>query len=118
MARRQIASGEADGFGERELDDVESLAARAHLAQALEVLLHGRVVGRGFVGFTDGEDGARRDKAGEVVDVAVGVVVGQSFADPKEFIDCEPVADGGVERSVIAAFGAVRIILHGLGGEE
>ncbi len=118
MARGQIASRKADGLGERELEDVESLSARTHLAQALEVLLHRCIVRRRFVSFADGQDGARRDEASEVIDVAVGIVVGQAFADPEEFIDRESVADGGVERGVIAAFGAVRIILHGLGGEE
>ena len=118
VARRQVASGEADRLGEREFDDVELLAARAHFTQALEVLLHRRVVGRGFVGFADGEDGPRRDEAGKVIDVAIGVVVGQAFASPEEFVDREAVADGGVESGVVAPFGAVRIVLHGLGGEE
>ncbi|NBN95771.1 MAG: ferrous iron transporter B, partial [Verrucomicrobia bacterium] len=48
VARRQIATGEADGLGQRQLEDVEALAARAHLAQAAQVLLHRRVVGRGL----------------------------------------------------------------------
>ena len=118
VARGQVASGEADGRGQREFKDVELLAAWTHLAQALEVLLHRRVVGRGLVGFADGENRARRDEAREVIDMAVGVVVGQAFTDPEEFVDREPVADGSVERGVIPPFGAVRVILHGLGGEE
>ena len=118
MARRQVAAGEADGLGQRELEDVEALAARTHLTQAAQVLLHRRVVGRSFVGIAHGEDRARRDEAGEVVDVAVGVVVGEAFADPEELVDREAVTDGGVESGVVAAFGAVRVVLHGLGGEE
>ena len=118
MARRQVPSGEADGIGQRQLEDVEALAARTHLAQAAQVLLHRRVVRRGLVGLADGENGARCDEAGEVVDVPVGVVVGEALADPEEFVDREAVADGGVERGVVAAFGAVRVVLHGLGGEE
>ena len=118
VARRQIAPGEANGLGQRELEDVEALSARTHLAQALKVLLHRRVIRRRFVRLADSEDRARRDEPGEVVDVPVGIVVGQAFADPEQFVDREAGADGGVERGVVAAFGAVRIVLHGLGGEE
>ena len=118
MARRQVAAREADRLRQRKFEDVEALAARAHLAQAAEVLLHRRVVRRSLVRLADGEDRARRDEPGEVVDVPVGIIVGQAFADPEEFVDRQAVADGGVKRGVVAAFGAVRIVLHGLGGEE
>ena len=118
VARREVAAGQTDRLRHRELDDVEALLARAHLAQAFEVFLERGVVRRGLVGFSHRENRARGDEAREVVDVAIRVIVGEAFPDPQEFIDGEAVADGGMERSIVAAFGPVRVVLHGFGREQ
>ena len=118
MARGEVATSQADRLGHRQFDHVEALLAWAHLAQALQVFLQRGVVRRSLVGFGDREDRARADEAGEVIDVAVGVVVGEAFANPEEFVDGEAVVDGSVKGGIISAFGTVRVILHGFSREE
>ena len=119
VARRQVATGEADGAGQGELDDLErGPVAQAHRAQAPEVLAHRAVVGRGGVVLRHRHEPAPADEAGEVVDMAVGVVVGQPLADPEDLVDRQALADGGVEGRVVAALGPVGVVLDGLGREQ
>ena len=49
------------------------------------------------VGLDGGEDGVFVDKAGDVVDVAVGVVAGAAFMKPEDLIDAEVVVEGLLE---------------------
>ena len=51
-----------------------------------------RVVGAGG---SLADDAARRDEAGDVVDVAVGVVVLQALVDPDDLLGAERVAKRG-----------------------
>src|SRR5208282_1934274 len=74
-----------DGRGHRESFDVEGAAVLiAHRAEAVKVVTQHRVVHVGGIVLQDGDDGVGGDKAGEVVDVAVGVVAGDSVAKPQD----------------------------------
>jgi hypothetical protein len=48
----------------------------------------------GGVGFDGGEDGVGADEAGDVVDVAVGVVAGAAAVEPDGALDAEVVVEG------------------------
>ena len=50
--------------------------------------------------------------------MAVGVVVLEAVFDPEDLVHGEAVGDGLVERRVVASGGAVRVVLHALGGEQ
>ena len=54
------------------------------------------------VGLDGGEDGVFGDEAGDVVDVAVGVVPGAAFVQPDGLVDAEVVVEGLFE--VFAGF--------------
>ena len=119
-----VAGGEAlaiedDGRGHGEFDDLEGLAradalrttvsslratavvfraaggvGAAEGVEAVEVLGEREVVGVGGVGLDAGEDGVGRDEAGDVVDVAVGVVAGTAAREPEGLVDAEVVVEG------------------------
>ena len=95
-----VAGGEAlvfeeDGFGHGEFADVEGLAVEvAGLAEADEVFGEGQVIFVGGVGLDAGEDGVFPDEAGDVVDVAVGVVSGGAAVEPEGVFDAEIVVEG------------------------
>ena len=63
----------------------------------MEVLGEREVVGVGGIGLDAGEDGVGRDEAGDVVDVAVGVVAGAAAGEPEGLVDAEVVAEGAFE---------------------
>ncbi len=71
-------------------------------AQAVEVFGEGEVVLVVGVGFDGGEDGVFGDEAGDVVDVAVGVVAGAAAVEPDGLVDAEVVVEGLLE--VLAGF--------------
>ena len=49
------------------------------------------------VGLDGGEDGVFGDEAGDVVDVAVGVVAGAASVEPDGLVDAEVVVEGLLE---------------------
>ena len=119
MARRQVASGQADGAGQGELDDLEPRTVlEPQRAEPLEVLAHGPMVGRRGIALGHGHELAASREPGEIVDVPVGVVVGEPLANPEDLVDGQALADGGVEGRVVAPLGAVGIVLHRLRGEQ
>ena len=102
-----VAGGEAlaledYGRGHGEFDDVEGsvfilAGAIAGLAEAVEVFGEGEVVLVVGVGLDGGEDGVFADEAGDVVDVAVGVVAGAAAVEPDGLVDAEVVVEGFFE---------------------
>ena len=82
-----VAGGEAlaveeDGFGQGEFFDAEV----AHFAEQSQVLFERFVVGVVFVVFAGDDDRVRICEAGEVVDVAVGVVAGDAVFQPEGLV--------------------------------
>ena len=65
--------------------------------EAVEVLGEREVVLVGGVGFDAGEDGVFGDEAGDVVDVAVGVVAGAAAMQPEGLVDAEVVVEGAFQ---------------------
>ncbi len=57
------------------------------------------------VGLDAGEDLVFGDEAGDVVDVAVGVVAGAALVEPESFFDAQIIVEGLLE--VFAGFGFV-----------
>ena len=63
----------------------------------------GKILGQGFVvgvlriRLDSGDDCRRADEAGDVVDVAVGVVAGDSAAKPDDLLDAEIVVEGALK---------------------
>ena len=102
VAGREALALEDYGRGHGEFDDVEGLAltfasAVASGAEAIEVFGEGKVVLVVGVLFDGGEDGVFADEAGDVVDVAVGVVAGAAFVEPDGLVDAEVVVEGLLE---------------------
>ena len=103
-----VGGGEAlpvedDGRGHGEGAEGEGLAvAVAGGAKAVEVFGEGEVVFVVDVGFDGGEDGVAGvagagDEAGDVVDVAVGVVAGTAAVEPEDVVDAEVAIEGGFQ---------------------
>ena len=63
--------------------------------EAFEVLGQREVVFVGGIVLDAGEDGVWRNEAGDVVDVAVGVVAGAAAMQPEGLVDAEVVVEGG-----------------------
>src|ERR1017187_6801706 len=83
VAGGEALAGKVDRRGHGKLDDLERLAAKAaEAAEAVEVFGEEEMVLVGGVGFDAGEDGVFGDEAGDVVDVAVGVVAGAAAVQP------------------------------------
>jgi hypothetical protein len=88
-----VAGGEAlivkdDGRGHGEFDDLECFAVQvAEAAKAIEVFGEREMILIVRVGLDTGEDFVFAYEAGDVVDVAVGVVTGASFVEPEDFLD-------------------------------
>ena len=106
-----VAGGEALAFedygcGHGEFDDLEGLVVEvAEAAEAVEVFGEGEMVFVVGVGLDAGEDFVFGDEAGDVVDVAVGVVASAALVEPEDFFDAEVVVEGLFE--VLAGFGFV-----------
>src|ERR1035441_3135146 len=71
-------------------------------SQAVEIFGEWEVVLVGGVGLRAGEDGVSLvigsgDEAGDVVDVAVGVVAGAAAMEPEGLVDAEVVVEGLLE---------------------
>jgi len=104
-----VAGGEAlaledYGRGHGEFDDLEGFVLEvAEAAEAVEVFGEGEMVFVVGVGLDAGEDFIFVDEAGDVVDVAVGVVAGAALVEPENFFDAEVVVEGSFE--VLASFG-------------
>ena len=101
-----VAGGEAlalevDGGGHGQGDDLEwlTVGVRGGGVEAFEVLGQWEMVLVSGVGLDAGEDGVGCDEAGNVVDVAVGVVAGASAMQPESLVDAEVVAEGGFQCS-------------------
>jgi hypothetical protein len=100
-----VAGGEALALafhagwhGERE--NMERLAAReSHDVESVEVALEGLEIRVVLVFFDGGDDGGRADEAGDVIDMAVGIVALDAVAEPEDGFHPECVAefffDGG-----------------------
>ena len=92
-----VAGGEAlaredDWGGQGEFEDLKGLALVrpgevAGGAEAVEVFGEGEVVFVAGVGLDGGEDGVFGDEAGDVVDVAVGVIPGAASVEPEGLVD-------------------------------
>ena len=86
-----VAGGEAlafEDYGRRhgEFDDLEWLVVEvAEAAEAVEVFGEREMVFVVGVGFDASKDFVFVDEAGDVVDVAVGVVAGAAFVEPEDF---------------------------------
>ena len=65
--------------------------------ESLEVLGEWQVVFVGGVGLDGGEDGVGGYEAGDVVDVAVGVVAGATAVEPDGLLDAEMLGEGLLE---------------------
>ena len=101
VAGGQALAFEEDGRGHGEFDDLEGLAFVGAVrlrkaAEAVEVLGEREVVLVGGVGLDAGEDGVFGDEAGDVVDVAVGVVAGAAAVEPEGLVDAEVVVEGAL----------------------
>ena len=59
-------------------------------AKASEIVLEGRVVGVFGVGLDYGYDRAWRNKAGDIVDMSVGIVALQAIVEPNHFSNAQP----------------------------
>ena len=98
-----VAGGEAlvfeeDRRGHGEFDYFEgSVFEVAEAAEAVEVFGEGEMVFVVSVGLDAGEDFIFVDEAGDVVDVAVGVVAGAAFVEPEDLFDAEVVVEGLLE---------------------
>jgi hypothetical protein len=68
--------------------------------EAVEVLGEREVVLVGGVGLDTGEDGVWRDEAGDIVDVAVGVVAGTAAREPERLVDAEVAVEGLFEEAL------------------
>ncbi len=107
-----VAGGEALAFeddrgGHWELDDLEGVTCQvAEVAEAVEVFGEGQVIFVVGVGLDGGEDLVSGDEAGDVVDVAVGVVAGAAFVEPEDLFDAEVVVEGLLEVMAGLVFGA------------
>jgi len=94
-----VAGGEAlvaehDRARQGQLDQRELLAGEgAGGFEADEVFGEGLVVGVSGVGLNGGDDGFRGDEAGDVVDVAVGVVAGDAAVEPEDLVNAEVVGE-------------------------
>ena len=62
--------------------------------EALEIFGERQMVLVGCVGLDGGEDGVGGDEAGDVVDVAVGVVARAASVEPDDLLDAEVVVKG------------------------
>jgi hypothetical protein len=104
-----VAGGEALAFEDYgrwhgEFDRVEGLVFEvAEAAEAVEVFGEGKMVFVAGVGLDAGEDFIFADEAGDVVDVAVGVVAGAALVEPEDFFDAEVGLKGLFE--VFSGFG-------------
>jgi len=114
-----VAGGESlafedDGRGHGQGEDAEGLAVEiAEGVEAVQVLGEREVVLVGGVGFDAGEDGVGfvfrgRDEAGDVVDVAVGVVAGAAAMQPEGLMDAEVVVEGALQ--LLAADSGVALL--------
>jgi len=90
-----VAGGEALAFeddrcGHGEFDDFKGFVFEvAEGAEAVEVFGEGEMVFVVGVGLDAGEDFVFGDEAGDVVDVAVGVVAGAALVEPEDFFDAK-----------------------------
>ena len=85
VAGGETLVGEDDGRRHGEFDDFEGLVFEvAEAAEAVEILGEEEVVFVAGVGLDAGEDFVFADEAGDVVDVAVGVVAGAAFVEPED----------------------------------
>ena len=105
VAGREALTFEDDGRGHGEGDDAEGLAfvggvGAAEGVEAVEVLGEREVVLVGGVGLDTGEDGVWRDEAGDIVDVAVGVVAGTAAREPERLVDAEVAVEGLFEEAL------------------
>ena len=106
-----VAGGEALAFegdrrGHGELNYFEWFPCEvAEAAEAVEVFGEGEMVFVVGVGLDGSEDLVFADEAGDVVDVAVGVVAGAAFVKPDDLFDAEVVVEGLFEMG--AGFGFV-----------
>ena len=66
-----------------------------HLPQALQVFLEDRVIRVRRIGFAGGQHGARADEAGNVIDVAVGVVADNAALQPQNLFHSQHPAQRG-----------------------
>ena len=77
-----------------EFDDLKLLAVLiGSCAEAAEVFGEGRMVGIGSVGFHHGDDCARGNEAGDVIDMAVSVVASDALTEPDDFLNAEVVRE-------------------------
>ncbi len=88
VARGEALVVENYGRGHREGDDTEWLAVLIGCgAEAGEIFVEDFVVVIGGIGLDCSEDRVFRDEAGDVVDVAVGVIADDAAVEPDDFVD-------------------------------
>jgi len=88
VAGREALAFEDYGRGHGEFDDLEGLVVKvAEAAETVEVFGEGEMVFVAGVALDAGEDFIFADEAGDVVDVAVGVVAGAALVEPENFFD-------------------------------
>jgi hypothetical protein len=106
VAGRETLAFEDDRFGHGKLHDLEGLVFEvAEGAEAVEVFGEGKVILVAGVGLDTGEDLVFGDEAGDVVDVAVGVVAGAAFVEPENLFNAQVGVEGLLE--VLAGGGFV-----------
>src|SRR4029077_14595681 len=90
VAGREAPAFEYDRRGHGDFDDLERLSVLiGGSLEAAQVLSQGCVVLVAAIGLDHGQDGSLCDKAGDVVDVAVGIVTRDAAAHPEYFLDTE-----------------------------
>ena len=90
----QTLAAEDDRARHEKLDKRELLAGGgARGLKTGEILGQGGVVEVARIGLDGGDDDVGRDEAGDVVDVAVGVVAGDAAMEPEHLIDAEKIGE-------------------------
>ena len=98
VAGREALVFEEDRRGHGEFDYFEGLVVEvAEAAETVEVFGEGEMVFVAGVGLDTGEDFIFADEAGDVVDVAVGVVAGAAFVEPEDLFDAQVVVENLLE---------------------
>ncbi len=98
VAGGQALAAEDDWPGHRQLGDGVLLPfPGARGLETGEIFGEYFVVGVAGVGFDGGEDCVGRDKAGDVVDVAVGVVADDAAVEPQDVVDTKVVVENGFQ---------------------
>src|SRR5204863_5059597 len=94
---RQALLDEVLRLRHRQLDDRQRPAAHAQRAELTQVRGQHGVVRVGAVRLDDGDHRVAPYEPGQVVDVAVGIVTFDAFAEPQNLVDAERAAQQALD---------------------